>query len=341
MKAAVFHELGKPLAIEDVPEPTPGPADLVVQVASCGICGTDLHSSSLPPGLPNGTVMGHEFAGEVVEVGPEARSEWKVGDRVCALPFIGCGHCAACLTGDNMHCPEVQTTGLGQVPGGYAELVRVGSGEALHLPESVSDEDGATVEPLSVGLHAVHAARLERGQNVLVIGAGPIGLATALWARFFGARVVAVSEKSASRLGMAAEFGATHGIHADKEDVATAFRAAAGAAPDVIFECVGVPGIIQQCIGLAPVRGSIVVVGVCALPDTILPVLAVIKELRIQFVVAYRKSDFAFTIDMLESGRVKSAPMVTDRVHFDTFADAFEALKHPTSQCKVLLDPRA
>jgi len=119
--------------------------------------------------------MGHEFAGEIVEVGPEARSDWKVGDRICALPFIGCGRCAACLTGDNMHCPEVQTTGLGQVPGGYAELVRVGSGEALHLPESVSDEDGATVEPLSVGLHAVHTAQLERGQNVLVIGAGARG----------------------------------------------------------------------------------------------------------------------------------------------------------------------
>lgn len=341
MKAAVFHELGKPLAVEDVPEPTPAPGDLVVRVASCGICGTDLHSASLPPGLPNGTVMGHEFAGEVVDVGREALGDWKVGDRVCALPFIGCGRCAACLTGDAIQCPEVLTTGLGQVPGGYSEFVRVGSSEALHLPESVSFEDGATVEPLSVGLHAVNAAQLARGQNVLVIGAGPIGLATALWARFFGARVVAVSEKSAGRLALAAEFGATHGIDTEKEDVASVFRAAAGAAPDVIFECVGVPGIIQECIGLAPVRGRIVVVGVCAQPDTIVPVLAVVKELSFQFVVAYLKSDFAFSLDMLASGRVQSSPMVTDRVRFDTFSEAFEALKHPTTQCKVLLDPRS
>lgn len=340
VKAAVFHELGKPLTIEDVAEPTPDASDLVVRVESCGICGTDLHQASLPPGLPPGAVMGHEFAGEVVEVGREARGDWKTGDRVSALPYIGCGRCAACLTGDGFRCAEVQVTGLGQLPGAYAEYVRVGSSETLRLPDEVSFEDGATVEPLAVGLHAVNKAGLARGETVLVIGAGPIGLVTALWARFFGARVVAVSELAPARLALAEAFGATHTIDASREDVAEAFRKAAGRAPDVIFECVGVPGLLQQCIRLAPARGRIVVVGVCGQPDTIVPALANVKELRLDFVVAWSRNDFAFTIEMLEQGRIQSAPMVTDRVDFAAFPDAFEALKQPAHQCKVLLSPR-
>ena len=340
MKAAVFHEVGKPLAIENVPEPEPGRGELIVRVAACGICGTDVHMASLG-GVRDGTVMGHEFSGEVVELGRETLGDWRPGDRVCALPYIGCGSCAACLSGDGFHCKKSLTTGLGQVPGGYAERVRVGSGEALRLPESLGFDVGATVEPLAVGLHAVNQAQLRRGESVLVIGAGPIGLATSLWARFFGARVVAVSELAPHRLALAGEFGATHGFDGSREELAPAFEKAAGAAPDVIFECVGVPGLLQQCIELAPVRARVVVVGLCMQPDTILPALAIAKELRLDFVVAYTVQDFAFTIDMLASERVRSAAMITDRVGFADFPAAFEALKQPSTQCKVLVTPGA
>ena len=338
MKAAVFHEVGKPLAIEELPEPVPGPGELIVRVAACGICGTDVHMAGLG-GVHDGTVMGHEFSGEIVELGPRTLSDWRPGDRVCALPYIGCGACAGCLSGDGFHCEKSLTTGLGQVPGGYAEYVRVGSGETLRLPDAVDLDVGATVEPLAVGLRAVNRAGLQRGENVLVIGGGPIGLATALWARFFGARVVAVSELSAGRLALAGRFGATHGIDGSREELAPAFEKAAGTAPDVIFECVGVPGLVQQCIQLAPVRGRVVVVGVCMQPDTILPGLAIAKDLRLDFVVAYTKQDFAFTIDMLASERVRSTAMITDRVGFADFPAAFEALKQPSTQCKVLLHP--
>jgi (R,R)-butanediol dehydrogenase/meso-butanediol dehydrogenase/diacetyl reductase len=339
MKAAVFHEPGKPLSIENIPEPDPAPSDLVLRVKSCGICGSDLHAAAIPPGLPRGTVMGHEFAGEVVEVGPEASAAWQVGDRVCALPYIGCGRCQACLAGDGTLCPVVQTTGLGQLPGAYAEFVRVGSGEALRLPESVSFQQGALVEPLAVGLHAVNTAKLRAADNVLVIGAGPIGLATAMWARFFGARHVIISEKVSGRLEMADRFGATGVIDASEQVVAAAFHEQAGAAPDVIFECVGVPGLLQQCIMMAPARGRIIVVGVCMQPDTIVPGMAILKEVSLHFVVAYRKSDFRLTIDMLHGGRIAPDAMVTDIVGLDGFADAFETLKTPTTQCKVLLEP--
>lgn len=339
MRAAVLRGLGKPLELEEVPDPEPGPTDLVLRVKSCGICGSDLHASDLPPGLPPGTVMGHEFAGEVVAVGSEVGDRWRKGERVCALPYIGCGRCAACLSGDGTRCVGMQATGLGAIPGAYAEYVRVGSHESLRLPESVDFDAGATVEPLAVGLHAVRQSQLVPGENVLVVGAGPIGLATALWARFFGARSVVVSEKAAGRLELAARFGATHGIDASKENVAGSFHKQTGATPDVIFECVGVPGMLQECLMLAPARARIVVVGVCMQPDTIFPALAILKELSLHFVVAYRRQDFEFILDMLGSERVASQPMITDVVDLERFPEAFQALKQPTTQCKVILRP--
>ncbi|MEW6776863.1 MAG: zinc-binding dehydrogenase [Bdellovibrionota bacterium] len=339
MKAAVFHKIGAPLTIETVPDPAPAPSDLVVKVKCCGICGSDLHATCTPPGLPKGTVMGHEFSGEVVEVGKEAQNRWRVGDRVTALPYIGCGTCEACLSGDGMRCARMKATGLGQIPGAYAEFVRVGSNETLKLPDAVSFQEGATVEPLSVGLHAIHKSGLRSGESVLIIGAGPIGLSCALWAKFLGARDVVVSERAPGRLSLAEKFGATAGIDASKESVGGAFHKIAGKGPDVIFECVGVPGLIQQCIALAPPRGRITVVGVCMQPDTIFPVLGIIKEISLHFVVGYRKSDFQFTLDMLAARRISSVPMITDTVGLSAFPEAFEALKKPQQQCKVMLEP--
>jgi (R,R)-butanediol dehydrogenase/meso-butanediol dehydrogenase/diacetyl reductase len=340
MQAAVLRALGQPLEIREVPEPKPGANELVLRVKSCGICGSDLHAASIPPGLPSGSVMGHEFSGEIVELGREAASQFRVGERVCALPFISCGQCAACLTGDGIRCAKILATGLGQAPGAYAEYVKVGVAETLRLPDPVSFRGGALVEPLSVGLHAVHAARLEPGANVLVLGAGPIGLATALWSRFFGARTVLVSEKAPGRRALAEKFGATHVIDPANEIVGAAFtKATGGAAPDVIFECVGVPGMIQQCVLLAPPRGRIVVVGVCMQPDTLFPMIAIVKEVSLHFVVGYRKQDFQLTLDMLAAERIAGEAMITDVVDLAALPAAFEALKQPSTQCKVMLQP--
>jgi len=339
VKAAVFRALGEPLVLEEVPDPQPAASDLVLRVRGCGICGSDLHVSCLPPGLPPGTIMGHEFAGEVVEVGREAVGGFRVGDRVCSLPAIGCGRCGACLSGDMMLCPSLLATGLGPVPGAYAEYVRVGSQETLRLPESVDYRCGALVEPLAVALNAVRTSALAPGDDVLVIGAGPIGLAVSTWARLLGARTVVVSEKVAGRLALARRFGATEVVDASREDLAQAFAEHAGGPPDVVFECVGVPGMLMQCIGLARPRGRVVVVGVCMQPDSFLPVAAILKQLQVNFVIAYRRQDFAFTLDMLAAGRIAGPEMVTDVVDLAGFAAAFEALKTPAAQCKVLLEP--
>jgi len=338
MQAAVFQGLGRALEIREVPDPKPGASDLVLRVKACGICGSDLHAASLPPGLPAGSVMGHEFAGEIVELGRDAAAHFRIGERVCALPYIGCGRCAACLTGDGIRCAQIVATGLGAAPGAYAEFVKVGAHETLRLPEGVDFHEGALVEPLSVGLHAVQEARLAPGAHVLVLGAGPIGLAVAVWARCFGARTVMVSEKAPGRRMLAERFGATHVIDPAQEMPGAAFVKAAGQPPEVIFECVGVPGMIQQCVLLAPPNGRIVVVGVCMQPDTLFPAFAIVKGLTLHFVVGYRKQDFQLTLDMLAAGRIAAAPMVTDVVSLAQLPAAFEALKQPTTQCKVMLE---
>ncbi len=345
MKAAVFEAVGEPLRIENIPEPEPQPTDLILAVKACGICGSDLHMSQVcdrtggARPLPRGTVMGHEFAGEVVEVGSAVKGDWSVGERVAALPFIGCGRCAACLTGHGRRCAEVIYSGLGQLHGAYADYVRVGAGESLRLPDDVSYREGAMVEPLAVGLHAVRAAKLQPGDSVLVVGAGPVGLSVALWCRMFGARHVIVSDLADGRVQMAAKVGATDGIDASREDVIGRAKQIAGGRPPVVFDCVGVPGSQQICMDYAPADGRVVVVGVCMQPDRTLPIKAITKELQVNYVFMYEKADFELTIEMLARRRADPLAMLTGTVGFDAFPAAFEGLRTPGDQCKVMLEP--
>src|SRR6202008_1450699 len=159
-------------------------------------------------------------------------------------------------------CGKGVAVGLGQSNGAYAEFVRIGASGAFLLPDSVSFREGALVEPLAVGLHAVDMAKMERGATVLVIGAGPVGLATMLWAKFLGARHVIVSEKAEVRKQMAARFGATDAID-PSQPLLGQVEKIAGKGPDVIFECVGVPGMLMTVMSEAPRGARIVVAGVC------------------------------------------------------------------------------
>lgn len=340
MRAAVFKELSKPLVIEDIDAPTPKPTDIILRVKNCGICGSDLHMTE--PGtimpLPAGSVMGHEFAGEVLEVGNAVKHLWKPGDRVTGFPMICCGDATPCLnwTGRGM-CAKATPVGLGQAHGAYAEFVRIGGSQGYKLPECVSFREGAMVEPLAVGLHAVDMAKMARGATVLVIGAGPVGLATMLWARFLGARHVIVSEKAEIRKQMAARFGATDAID-PSQPLLGQVEKIAGKGPDVIFECVGVPGMLMNVMNEAPRSSRIVVAGVCQQPDTIMPLMGIMKELELQFVLGYRPADFDYVIAMIAQDRVDVAHMVTDIVALDALPAAFEALRKPSHQCKVMLE---
>jgi len=340
MKAAVFKQVGEPLQIESVADPVPPADGLVMKVAYCGVCGTDLHATR--EGLTTACcdqILGHEYVGEIVEVGKRAEGNWQVGDRVCAMPFIACGHCLPCAAGRFFECQDKRVAGV-DAPGGFAEYIATGCRETLYLPDTLPLERAALIEPLAVGIHAVRVAGLKGGSRVMVIGAGPIGLTVALWARFFGAREVVVSELADTRAALAVKMGATSVVQPDPAAGAAGlleqFCDAAGGAPDVIFECVGAPGLLQQCIEIAPQRGKIIPVGVCEQPDSIMPFFGLIKELQIQFAIAYTRDDFETCLAMLAQGRIDVSPMITDVVGLDELPAAFEALRSPSHQCKVL-----
>lgn len=340
MKAAVFKEVGQPLAVEAVADPAPEPSELVLKVAFCGICGTDLHATR--EGLTTaccGQILGHEYVGEVAEVGREAAGNWKVGDKVCSIPFIACGSCLPCAAGHFFECEEKKVNGVTH-QGGFAEFVTAGARETVLLPDNLELQTAALVEPLAVGIHAVRVAEVKAGSRILVIGAGPIGLTVALWCKFFGAREVVVSEMADTRAALARKMGATHVIQPDvskgAEGLLEQFIDVAGGPPDVIFECVGAPGLLQQCIEMAPFGGKVIPVGVCEQPDQVMPFFGLIKELRIQFAIAYTKDDFETCVAMLAENRIDVSPLVTDVVSLDELPEAFEALRTPSDQCKVL-----
>ncbi len=326
MRAAVVTEQHG-FDIVTVPDPTPGPGEMVLRVHACGICGSDLKAVD---NMRAGLVMGHEFCGEVVALGAGVVG-WSEGMRASALPLIGCGRCVSCITGDVAHCASVDMVGVGGSSGGYAELVRVAASESFVLPEAVAFELGALVEPLAVGLHAVERAMLGPVDDVLVVGAGPVGLAIAMWAHVAGARRVVVSDPVAHRRAAALRVGATQVANPDDGGPDGLFTA--------VFECVGTPGMIATCVSMTAVHGRLVVAGVCTKPDTFVPVLAMMKELAMHFVVYYRRQDFGVTIDLLAQGRLPIDAFITSQVDLDGFGAAFAALKHPTDQCKVLVKP--
>ena len=336
MRAAFFHGIGRPLSVEQAPEPLPGDGDLVLAVAACGICGSDLHAAEVPDyGLKPGTVLGHEFAGTVLR---SAAPGWAVGDRAAVIPFALCADCEPagdCRDGLVPVCPAMRGLGFSPAaPGGYAQQVRVRASQALRLPDNVSLHDGALLEPLAVAAHAVALARIGPGMRVLVIGAGPIGLGVAALARLAGADHVVVSEPAAGRRGRALTVGATAVIDPLAEDPAPVFRAA-----DVIIECVGIPGMIGRCIELARPQGRILVVGVCMEEDRLRPRMAIRKEIALQFAFAYTRADFARVLDYLAAGRLRGTDFVTAVIGLGALPATFEALRHPSDQVKVLVDP--
>ena len=186
MEAAVFKGVGNPLSIEQVDSPVVRPGDLLIKVEYCGICGSDLHATEAGAlVVPDGQVLGHEFTGTVVEMGADVGGGWQVGDHVTAVPVNACADCGRqCRLGMGIHCPNNIITGFG-APGAYAEYIRVDAGNVLRLPQGLGFREGATAEPLSVGHHVIDKAGMRPGSNVLVIGAGPIGLSCTAFAPLF------------------------------------------------------------------------------------------------------------------------------------------------------------
>jgi (R,R)-butanediol dehydrogenase/meso-butanediol dehydrogenase/diacetyl reductase len=333
MRAAVMQGLHQPLRIDTLPDPTPGEGQLVVKVGRCGICGSDLHMTEDPGyGRKAGDVLGHEFAGEVVALGTGVEGI-RTGDLVSVIPLMSCGSCAACKAGDLAWCEQFGLQG-----GGYAEYALTRPNQCVILPKSVSLADGAIVEPLAVALHGVALSGIKPGDKVLVLGAGPIGLALAFWARRAGATKVVMQDIAPHQRDRALAMGATDFI-VDREDPVGASTRALGGLADIVFECVGVPGLIAQAVSQVRGRGSIVLLGLCNQPDTFNSFAMLSKEIRLITSAFFTRGDYEAALDALNRGAAEPRALVTDTISLTDTPDVFESLRRRTHQCKVLIAP--
>ena len=335
MKAAAFHAINE-MTLLDAPEPKPGSGEVVLKVHNCGICGSDLHLVQHGLAMP-GTIMGHEFCGEIAELGAGVR-DFKIGERVTALPYISCGECDHCRTGDAMHCRHMRSLGLGHLPGAYAEYVLCGERSLLRLPDHVTSREGALVEPLAVGLHGVNRAVIKPGMGCLVMGAGPIGLATVLWAKAKGAGPIIVSELAPGRAALATQLGADAVVNPHDVNAIHQMRDLVGHDPALVFECIGVKSTLMEAVKFVARHGQIVVIGVCLESDTITPLNCISKEVRMDFAMAYTHAEFRDTVEALSSGLIDPKPMITDVIELDQIPAMFEALRKPGSQAKVMVE---
>lgn len=339
MKAAQFVEVGQPLRLVEVEKPTAGPGSLVFKVKACGICASDLHAAEVPGLLERGNVLGHEYTGEVVDIGAGVVG-WNVGDRLVALPARPCGGCAACLEGRSAECSQIIMQGFDtKMPGAYAEYSSCMAALASKLPEGLADNDAAVIEPLAVGLGAWKAAKVDTGASVLIIGAGVIGLAIAKWARFFGAGDVGISELVPARIARARKSAVDVVIDAAHcADPVAAYEQQTGRKPSVIFECVGRP-MIARLIDIAPPGAHLVLAGTGMQPENFTVVSAALKRLRMTFPLAYEVADFHFAQRMLANRRVTVDGIVTATVSLEETPAMFESLSKPNDHCKVLITP--
>lgn len=313
-------------------------------------------------------VLGHEICGEVIDYGPGTRRSWRPGTRVVAMPVR--------RNGASVHMVGFDTAAAG----GFAEQVVVQEAFTFPVPDGLDAERAVFTEPLAVAWHAVRRGSVSRRRAAVVVGCGPIGLAVILMLKAAGVRTVIASDFSPGRRALARRCGAdvvvdpaagspwtarpwrgpvnslqdymSFGI-----DTMTRLRRVpglpwprlmrvaemAGAVPagPVIFECVGVPGMLEQVITGAPLRSRVVVVGVCMQADRFRPAIALHKEIELRFVFGYDPGEFRDTLHMLAGGKVDPSPLLTGTVGLDGVAAAFAALGEPDRHAKILVDPKS
>lgn len=343
MRAAVLRN-GQITVRDDVQEAVPGPGQVLVQVKACGICGSDLHfakhgSDMLALGeqmegvparnreqldLSRDVYLGHEFAGEVLEAGPDTEAP-PTGTPVTAFPIL--------LRADGGIDPIVYSN---RVHGGYGERMLLSAAMLLPVPNGLATDLAALTEPMAVGLHAVNRSGIAQAEKAVVLGCGPVGLAVIAALKVRGVRSIVAADYSPARRALAATLGATEVVDPREE---TAWVRAGTAGPLVVFEAIGVPGILDEILRYAPGQSRVVVVGVCMNTDAINPYFGISKELSVQFVLGYTPEEFAASLHSIAEGDIDVAPLVTARVGLDDVAWAFNALADPEEHCKIIVEP--
>ena len=347
MRACVLRDGA--LVVCDVEDPRPAFGQLLVRILACGICGSDLHFvrhapqmvamtdemrptmggqalTMAPIDLGRDIVMGHEFCGEVLELGPDTVGP-KPGTRVVSVPAL--------IAADGVHQLAYNNT----YPGGYAESMLLSAPLVLPVPNGLDSQSAALTEPLAVGVHAVARAGATPRDGAVVVGCGPVGLAVIAALRMAGVESIVASDFSPARRAVALTMGASEVVDPRSEGVVDAWRRVDGRRPLLAFEAVGVPGMLQQLLHDLPPATRVTVVGVCMEPDEIRPFYAIAKELSLHFALAYGTDEFANALRAIAEGAAEVSPMVTGTVDLDGVPGAFEALDRPDEHVKILVEP--
>lgn len=349
MRALRFHA-AHDLRIEDVPEPAaPGQGEVTVEVATCGICGTDLHEYMAGPivtpvephpltGAQNPQILGHEFAGRVVAVGAGV-TRIAEGDRVAIMPLAYCGRCHSCVRGLQHLCETMGCVGLSHRWGGMAPLATVADYQVVRLPDGVSYEQGALIEPTAVAAYGVERGNVAAGDRVLVTGAGPIGALAALCARAAGAAEVFISEPNAARRARAEALDVATVLDPTATDVPAALRdATGGLGIDVAIECSGHPSGFDNAIRSLRRRGTLAQTGLFVGEASVDPMLWSLNDLTIVGTWCYWVYDFDRIAAQIAAGVLPVERVVTRRTELDGGPDAFALLASGTAdEIKVLV----
>lgn len=321
--------LDRPLALrlEQRPLPTPGPGEVLIQIRAVGVCGSDVHfwqSGRIGDFVVRAPlVLGHESAGVVAKVGPDVTS-LRPGDRVALEPGVPCRKCDACRTGHYNLCPDVVFMATPPIDGTFAQYFVHPADFAYKLPDNVCLDEGALLEPLSVGIHAVRRADLRLGQTVLVTGSGPIGLTALLAAKAAGASRVYVSDVVTSRLDVARQLGATDVIDVRDKDLASEIaRLTSGAGVDVVIECSGAAPVQTAAIGALKRGGVLALVGLGG-NEVVLSASAMnAKEIDVRGVFRYSNT-YPTAVELVASGQVNLKPLVTHHFALTDIEQAME-----------------
>ncbi|MBM3799140.1 MAG: alcohol dehydrogenase catalytic domain-containing protein [Actinobacteria bacterium] len=328
----------------EFPDPVPADKGVVVDIALCGICGTDIHAYQ--SGQPyNPAICGHEWAGTVSAVGRDVKN-LSEGDRVVVAIAPSCGKCPACRAGQADRCLVSFMSALGRDPlapphGGFASRIAVAAERVVHTNSALSDEQAAQVEPTTVAFHAVRKSGLRLGDVAVVQGAGPIGLGTMQWVRSAGAGVVIVIEPNARRRSLALELGAHHAVEPGQPADALVKELTHGLGADIVYECVGRPFAVQSAVDLARRGGSMCLIGLADENASIVPATWLIKEIAVTSALAYTNEEFDMAMGMIADGRFRTEPLHSLTIGLSDLDAALADLASGSStQTKVLVDPR-
>ncbi len=335
MKAAVMHG-AMDVRTDIVPDPVLEPHGVIIKVKACGICGSDLHVYKRDE---KGNIFGHEFSGDVVEVGAQVK-DITPGMRVTAVGFKPCGECFWCMQGKGHRCSNMALLGY-HFPGAMAEYVHVpfaAIGRTVFpLPDELSYEDAASVEPLSISYFSVNRAQPRENESIAVIGLGVIGLYAVQVLKTMGVEKIVASGRRPSRLEAAKICGADVVIDAAKEDIVpVAMDATAKMGVNTVIECAGKQETFDQAVAIARGGGKVMLVGVYEEPLTWEPAPVIAKNLLL---IGCLGGNFPASIELLRSGKVDAKPLITHRFSLDQAAEAFKTQLSDPDAIKVMFIP--